>query len=67
MTRQEAVEIQYQKELGLHTGMVYLDGKQLVLLNLNYPQHHVQMARVRNPITGVAFWVELSVLDDTNK
>jgi len=67
MTRQQAVEIQYQKGLGLHTGIVYLDGTQLVLLNLNYPQHHVQMARVMNPITGVAFWIELSVLDDTNK
>jgi hypothetical protein len=61
MTREEAVEIQYQKSLGRHNGMVLLLNRYPVeLLNLNYPQHFIQMARVKGE--AETFWVQLDIL-----
>lgn len=61
MTRDEAVEIQYKTNLGRHDGKVYHNNQPVTLLNLNYPQHVPQMARVRSP-TGKGYWVELAEL-----
>jgi len=47
MNRGTAVEIQYQSVLGRHDGTVSWNGKKATLLNLNYPQHTPQMARIR--------------------
>ena len=61
MNRDTAVEIQYQKCLGRHDGVVSWKGREATLLNLNYPQHTPQMARIK--IGGAkARWVPLEEL-----
>jgi hypothetical protein len=48
MTRDEATETQYLQGLGKHDGAVIWRGNSFYLMNLNYPQHKPQMAKIRD-------------------